>query len=101
MRRVPWMGVSLLVAGVLMGCGGVESEAPAPADATQEQTLEPSCPSGYTSLYLWQCRRLAAHTAPCNYAGPGNYNVLHLYCESGSASYDAGPTSTYACGDCF
>ncbi|MCK8503994.1 MULTISPECIES: hypothetical protein [Myxococcus] len=59
------------------------------------------CPSGYTSLYLWQCRRLAAHTGPCNYAGPGNYNVLHLYCESGSASYDAGPTGTYACGDCF
>lgn len=101
MRRVPLMGVSFLVAGLVMGCGGVEAEVSAPADAAQEQSLAPSCPAGFTEMYLWGCSRLAAHQPPCNYAGPGHYNVLHLYCQSGTQVYDAGPTGDYACGDCF
>lgn len=101
MRRMPLLGVSFLVAGLVMGCGGVEAEVSAPADAEQEQSLAPSCPAGYTEVYLWGCNRLAAHQPPCNYAGPGHYNVLHLHCQSATHFYDAGPTGDYACGDCF
>lgn len=104
MRRMPFMGVAFLAAGLLMGCGGVEAaegEAPGPVVSEEEQSLAPSCAAGETEVYLWHCRRLAAHAPPCNYGGPGHYNVLHLFCESGTTFYDAGPTGDYACGDCF
>lgn len=101
-RRVLVVG-SMLVAGVLAGCGGAESvgENPGTPVTEQSQSLATSCPSGYTETYLWQCARLDRYQPPCYYAGPGSYNVEHLYCQSGSAFYDAGPTGAYACGDCF
>ncbi len=103
MRGTAFLGISLLAAGLLAGCGGTEAGTgePAPEVLEQEQSLAPSCPAGYTDTYQWHCRRLAAHAAPCYYAGPGHYNVLHLYCESATSSYDAGPTGVYACGDCY
>ncbi len=95
---------SMLVAGVLTGCGGVEpnGENPDSPVAEQTQSLAPSCPAGYTGSYVWNCARLARWQAPCYYSGgPGFYNVEHLYCQSGSSFIDAVPTGVYACGDCF
>jgi hypothetical protein len=101
-RRVLVVG-SMLVAGVLTGCGGVEpnGETPESPVAEQNQSLAPSCPAGYSESYLWHCAPLGRYQPPCYYAGPGNYNVEHLWCQSGSSYIDAGPTGVYACGDCF
>ncbi|MCE9666370.1 hypothetical protein LY474_00975 [Myxococcus stipitatus] len=94
------MGISFLATGFMLGCGGVEAPRAEEVAFEQEQSLV-ACPSGYTSVPLWECEPLAAHAPPCRYGGPGYYNVLHLYCQSGTDFYDAGPTGTYACGDCF
>ncbi|MFP2905153.1 hypothetical protein ACLESD_08870 [Pyxidicoccus sp. 3LFB2] len=105
MKMKTLTGGWLLVAGLLAGCGGTDKmdvEAPVEVVVSEEQSLATTCPAGSESMLIWECPILRAGQLPCRYSSAGHYNVLHLYCSAPDGNwYDAGPTGSYACGDCF
>lgn len=69
---------------------------------SEEQSLRPTCPAGSEAMIPWECPLLAPGQLPCRYYYGGHYNEQHLYCTTPDGNwYDAGPTGSYACGDCF
>lgn len=99
--KTMFMGVVLAV-GLLTGCGGTEPPAEVQEQlSSQEQSLYPSCPAGYTAEIIWECPYFSAGQAPCRYYYGGYANEQHVWCTSPTHSYDAGSTGRIVCGDCF